>query len=318
MMKKICRLAVAAMIAVACAGMWGCSEDTFEWKGRSYPYLAALVDDSLALLYNVREYRECTEGVGPLGYSDCADGSDNYGLYLVNYREKKPVYWGDTIDYAVNFMRGFYRDSSVLFFKDNDKKFGFWKVGHKPSDVKKITWNARCEDVGEFSETRYRPWKNGDVLVINAKGCAYSVLDTATGSVDVLPLDGEYAWLKDCDDVTYLNGNVMCLKREDEDKVELLRNGMLVDSLKFDAFNAYVGDAYGGAVKWNGPFAQIYLSTIDPNSKLFHESMYYLNGLTKEFFSKKSNANLWVDNALSEFIDSAGDCLQYEPDDLKF
>lgn len=319
MMKKMCRLIAVTVAALMCVGLFGCGDDeTFEWKGRENARIVSFVDDSLVLLFNRRGYQKCQEGVGPLGYSDCIDGGTNDGLFLVNFREKKPVYWADTLDFGVNFMRGFYRDSTILFLAEYEKKIGFWKIGSLPQTLKKISWKSPCEGFDGKSPTQFRPWKDGDVLVINAKGCAYSVLDTATGDVDVLPLDGEYAWLRDCDDVTYLNGNVMCLKREDEDKVELLRNGMLVDSLKFDAFNAYVGDAYGGAVKWNGPFAQIYLSTIDPNSKLFHESMYYLNGLTKEFFSKKSNANLWVDNALSEFIDSAGDCLQYEPDDLKF
>lgn len=310
------RIFAIVMCALACVSMWGCTNDTFEWKGRSYPYLAALVNDSLALLYNVREYQECTEGVGPLGYSDCVDGTDNYGLYLVNYREKKSVYWGDTIDYAVNIIRGFYRDSSVLFFKDNDKKFGFWKVGRKPDDAKNIRWNVHCEEFSESSVTRYRPWKNGGVLAINAKGCAYAVLDTATGNVDELPLDGEYAWLKECEDVTYLNGYIMCLWKSQygDNQVKLLRDGLLVDSLDLKEYDAYVGEIFDGAVKWNGPLVQIYMSSIRASSRLFLHPLIFFKTLSPNYTFANYFPELWLDE--STFIDSAENKLQYTSDDL--
>ena len=126
------RLIVAALAALACICMWGCSDDSFEWGKRSDPRIVSLVNDSLVLLYNCRSYSVCHEGVGPLGYDECNGGCENYGLFLANYRKKQSIYWGDTSNLVIAFMSGFYRDSTVIFLKDDYSEFGFWKIGEKP------------------------------------------------------------------------------------------------------------------------------------------------------------------------------------------
>lgn len=312
MMKKMCRLVAELAMAIACAGMWGCGDsESFEWEERGPGSILSLVDDSLALVYNCRSYSICKEGVGPLGYSDCGGGCENYGLFLVNYREKN-VYWGDSSENVLNFMLGFYRDSSVIFLKDGNKKFGFWKIGGKPGSVKNLTWNSPCKGYDGFSFSKFRPWKHGNVLVINAKGCTYSVLDTTTGNVDELSLDGEYAWLKDCDDVTYLNENVVCLKAVYDNSrygIHLVKNGELTDSLIWEGAKWSIEsnkniEIYGNAFILNHPTR---MNNYDANT---------LSGKNLNLIEPLCALNPIVKMDYYLFVDSAGNKLQYTSDDL--
>lgn len=317
LMNKIAKVVFAALAVALCAGMWGCGNDeTFEWKGRENARIVSFVDDSLALLFNRRGYKKCQEGVGPLGYSDCTDGGTNDGLFLVNFREKKPVYWADTLDFGVNFMRGFYRDSTILFLAEYEKKFGFWKIGSLPQALKKISWKSPCEGFDGKEPTQFRPWKNGDVLVINAKGCAFSVLDTATGDVDELTLDGECAWLKDCDDVTYLNGNSYCLIAVYDSTrygVKLVKDGELIDSLIWkDAKWSFVSQKN---IQILGDLFIINHPTKKNNYESNDFSGRNLNLLQP---LKPLRPTISIDDAYSQFIDADGVGFHYEPDDLKF
>lgn len=215
----------------------GCGEVNFEWGGRSSAgLLVTIVDDSLALLNTVRGWSQCEERF--MGYSECINGNDNLGLFLVNYREKKPVLWGDTLDYTFSLSKGFYRDSSVFYYK-GDGTFGFWKIGEKPRDVRKWKWQSPCSAFGEYSLRNARPWRDGNVLIRGVTGCPYSVLDTATGNISELTFDGENAWLaeSECDDITYLDGKVVCLQPIFERKrygVYLIEDNNMVDSLVWD------------------------------------------------------------------------------------
>ncbi|MCK9183664.1 MAG: hypothetical protein M0P13_12415, partial [Fibrobacteraceae bacterium] len=48
-----------------------------------------------------------------------------------------------------------------------------------------------------------------------------------------LELTGGLAWLEGCDDITYRNGNVICLKKRNEKlcEIDFVRNGEVIDSL---------------------------------------------------------------------------------------
>ena len=303
-------------LALASVSMWGCTDDSFEWGKRSDPRIVSLVDDSLVLLYNCRSYSVCHEGVGPLGYDECNGGCENYGLFLANYRKKQSIYWGDTSNLVIAFMSGFYRDSTVIFLKDDYSEFGFWKIGEKPKSTKKMKWNSPCNGYDGYNFTRFRPWINGNVLLIGAKGCNYAVLDTSTGNVNELLAEEDFAWLKDCEDVVYLDGALAGLKKLNfgDEKVWLVIDGMLMDSLNLKKNEAYVGDYFEGAVKWNGTIAQVYLNSMDTRSNLFSNPKFYLKGLSVNKNSDNQFPEIWMN--VSAFADSSGKEVLYNAEDL--
>ena len=303
-------------VAFACVCMWGCGDDTtFKWEDRSAPRVVSLVDDSLALLYNCRSYSECHEGVGPLGYSECNGGCENYGLFLANYRKKQSIYWGDTSNLVIAFMRGFYRDSTVIFLKDNYSEFGFWKIGELPKSAKKLKWNSPCSGYDGYNFTRFRPWINGSVLLIGAKGCGYAVLDTSTGNVNELLMDGEYAWLKECTDVTYLDGKEVCLRAVYEDGrygVWVYENGIKTDSLVWE--NAKWSIVSEDNVKIIG--GKMFL--IEHPTRLLDGKSNPLNGWTVNIINPLNPVTpmIRMDKIYSLFVDSMGSEIKYDVDDL--
>ena len=229
-MKKMFKLFLTVTMVIACAGMWGCGNDYTHVGNRYEGMITAVVDDSLALVRNSREYDECYETF--MGNENCERSGINDGLFLVNYREKKTPLWGDTIDGDLSIVEGFFRDSSVLY-SNAKNEFGFWKIGEKPRVVRK--W--KCESPCECNQAKYgRPWEKGNILLkmVQQNGCPYAVLDTATGVVKKLEFKGEFAWLDGCDDITYIDGDVVCLKRFDNamGAVSLLNQKGVIDSLE--------------------------------------------------------------------------------------
>lgn len=218
MMKKMCRLIAALAMAFVCAGMFGCGDDDYRrWGGRYEGSLVAIIDDSLALLTNSRGFEDCHDVF--MGSEDCERGGTNDGLFLVNYMKKQTPYWGDTIKGEISFVTGFYSDSTVLYSNGKDE-FGFWKIGETPRVVGK--W--RCESPCRCGGAKYgRPWQDGNILLkmVQQNECPYAVLDTATGDVKKLEFTGELAWLKGCDDVTYMAGDVVCLRQRGDRLCEI-------------------------------------------------------------------------------------------------
>ena len=312
---KFFKLIGGVVFVLACVGMWGCSDDTtFKWESRSAPRVVSFVDDSLVLLYNCRSYSICQEGSGPLGYSECKGGCENYGLFLASYRKKQPIYWGDTSDLVIAFMRGFYRDSMVVFLKNDYSEIGFWKIGEKPKLRKKLKWNSPCSGYDGYNLTRFRPWINGNVLLIGAKGCDYAVLDTSTGNVNELPTDDEFAWLKECEDATYLDGNEICLKAIYEDNrygVRLYKNGSKTDSLVWE--NAKWSIASEDNVKIAG--GKVFL--LDHPTRLLDGESNPLNGWTLNIINPLNPVTpmMKMDKIYSSFVDSLGAEIKYDVDD---
>ena len=85
--------------------------------------------------------------------------------------------------------------------------------------------------------THARPWLNGNVLLKGVYPCPYAVLDTATGVVSKLEFTGEYAWLDGCDDITYIDGDVVCLRQRDGGlcEMDLEKKGFSVDSILYNS-----------------------------------------------------------------------------------
>ena len=165
-----------------------------------------------------------------MGSDDCEVGGDNPGLFLVNYRKKEAPLWGDTVKGALNILSGTLGDSTVFFY-DEEGRFGFWKIGGSPRILKKMQWQEGCK--WEKNIEYARSWLDGGVLIKGAYQCPYAVLDTSTGEVRKLEFTGESAWLDGCDDITYRNGSVICLKKRNEKLCEInfVRNGEVIDSL---------------------------------------------------------------------------------------
>lgn len=295
MMKKMRGLFAVAVAALMCAGMWGCGDDDYRrWGGRYEGSLVAIIDDSLALLTNSRGFEDCHEIF--MGSDECNPGITNDGLFLVNYRKKRTPLWGDTLKEHISIVYGFWRDSSALF-SNEEEKFGFWKIGEEPRVVGK--W--KCEAPCRCGSAKYgHPWKNGNILLkmVQQNECPYAVLDTATGDVKKLEFTGELAWLEGCDDVTYIDGGVACLKRlgEPTGAISLFNEGKTVDSLFNDEYMGNVPQFYGN-------YAAVHI---------------YKKGNLIAKFSKigfeRDYPETWL--KYNSFIDSVGNSISYSSEDL--
>lgn len=309
MIVEIKRLIVVALAAFACVGMWGCGETSYtEFKGCRGGYLVAFVDDSLALLRTLDVYDVC-EKIGGFSSSEKCDVEyANTGLHLVNYKKQKSVLWTQTLDYYVNIKDGFYRDSSVFLYDYDNDKYGFWKIGKKVELGKKTKWNSPCSGVGG---AKFRPWKNGNVLLVGADGCEYSVLDTLDGNISELK-DEKLSWMKECDDVSYVDGSVLCLKAVyagEKYGVMLDVDGFTRDSLlwygaKWSSKSDENVQIRGNMFLLNHPLKDLSVNS----DELVSAKIYSLQP------SKKFRSNMELANRLKGydvFVDSLGNKIEY-------
>ena len=293
------RLLAVLAVAFACVCMWGCGDsDYVHWEKRFNGVLVALVDDSLALLTNYRKYEECHEIF--MGSDECDPGITNDGLFLVNYRKKRPPLWGDTLKKHVSLVYGFWRDSSALFLNE-DEEFGFWKIGEAPRVVGK--W--RCETPCKCGGAKYgHPWKDGNILLkmVQQDDCPYAVLDTATGNVKKLRFTGELGWLEGGDDVTYIDGDVVCLKRlgKPTGTIMLFNEGKVVDSLVYDHYTGNIPKFYGAFVA-----AYVYKKDVVEGDLI---AKFSKNGFERDY------PETWLYS--NTFIDYSGNSISYSSEDL--
>ncbi|WP_173384635.1 hypothetical protein [Fibrobacter succinogenes] len=304
-------LAVTAVLACVC--MWGC----FSWfedettmsvsKKRTEGYLTAFVNDSLAIVWNGRVWGTYNKSCDY--YDSCEKGTLNQGVFLVNYREKRPPLWGDTVDGKINIVEGFYSDSSVMFFND-DEEFGFWKIGGDARVVRKWKWEAPCK--WEGYGLRASAWIDGKILMKDAFPCGFAILDTATGNVSNLERTGEYAWLEGCDDITYIDGEALCLKAlYDEDRYGVYEYGKdgLIDSLiwndaSWSIYTKNVLEVWGGMFTIKHPTAMM---NGEPN--LFNGTfIHYLKPLGTPILPMRMEYDF--------FVDSMGTSIGYSSEDL--
>ena len=314
MLGGIKRLIAMTIFALACVSMWGCGlfdEDvTHEVHEKRHSGLViAILDDSLALETNGRGWTDHTESCDY--WENCDGGTINQGLFLVNYRNKQRPLWGDTIDGVITIIWGLAADSTVLFY-DKKNNFGFWKVGKNIDVRKKMKWEDGCKLEHRYVVVMARPWKDGNVLLKDADPCPYAVLDTATGVVKKMEFIGEYAWLERCDDITYIDGDVVCLKAlYDEKRYGVYEYGKdgLMDSLIWD-------DASWSIYTENVLEIRGNMFTIKHPTKMIDGKPNPLNGTFIHYLKPLGTPVLPVRMEYNNFVDSTGISIGYSSEDL--
>ena len=300
---------IAIALVIACICMWGCGllDDEVNHVVDSKRYngiVFAIIDDSLALETNGRRWTDHTSHCDY--WEDCETGTINQGVFLVNYRNKQKPLWGDTIDGAIIIVYGYYHDSSAMF-SNADGEFGFWRIGEKPRVVRKWNCEAPCEcNCGKYG----RPWIGGNVLLkMELRECPVAVLDTATGIVKKLEFTGEYAWLEGCDDITYIDGDVVCIRHRENRlcEVNLERDKNVVDSLIKDEWMLFdPPEFHGNAIK-------VKARSFDKNDHAYDfGDRLMLFGSDRIVFDEYPET--WLRS--NAFIDSMGTPIGYSSEDL--
>jgi len=233
------QLAVLA-VAFACVCMWGCGwneEETHkEWFGRDLKKIVGFLDDSLVIVGDVRRWHEVSDkdgdvvGLGAWG---------RQALYLYNYRvQEKGPRWVDSLDNGFyddfNYFRGQLTDSVI--WGNEGHVWSFWKVNDKPY---KITIKDEYEGCTTgFDVTRAKMWFNGcfiafgDSSLKNVDGCQYAVLDTVKKNITYKRFGKELEWVKECDEVVFMEGRLNCLTiKDDSEYAYLIVNEKIQDSL---------------------------------------------------------------------------------------
>lgn len=303
---------IATALALACFCMWGCGlfdEETTTAVDdvRTGGTMVAILDDSLAILKNSRGWEEHAESCD---YNEtCDKGTMNHGIFLVNYRSKQLPYWGDTAKGIYHIMNGLAYDSTIFFYND-ENKFGFWKIRESIDVRGEMKWSKDCN--GGKNIQNVRPWEKGNVLLEGAQNCPFAVLDTATGVVSKLEFNGEYAWLEGCDDITYIDGETVCLKAlYDEKRYGIYEYGKdgLMDSLIWD-------DASWSIYTENVLEIRGNMFTIKHPTKMIDGKPNPLNGTFIHYLKPLGTPVLPVRMEYNNFIDSMGISIGYSSEDL--
>lgn len=313
MMGEIRKLLVLALAALACVSMWGCGlfdEDVSHAvdEKRYDGIVFVIIDDSLVLETNGRRWMDRTDRCDY--WEDCETGTVNQGIFLVNYRNKQKPLWGDTIDGSISVVYGYYHDSSAMFSNANDE-FGFWRIGGKPRVVRKWSCEAPCE----CNREKYgHPWIEGNVLLkmVAQDDCPYAVLDTMTGHVKKLEFAGEYTWLGNCDDITYIDGTIVCVKA-------------LYDEKKYGVYE-YGKDGLMDSLIWNDASWSIYtknvleirgkMLAIKHPTRMVDGTSNPLNGTYIHFLKPLGTPDSPIQIEYNKFIDSMGVTIGYSSEDL--
>lgn len=305
----VSRLFAIAMTMLVCVSMWGCGlfdEDVSHevHEKRHSGLVVAILDDSLALETNGRGWTDHTESCDY--WENCDGGTINQGLFLVNYRNKQRPLWGDTIDGVITIIWGLAADSTVLFY-DKKENFGFWKVGKLPDVRKKIKIEDGCAWNDPY--TRAKPWINGKILLKDMYPCPFAVLDTVSGIVKKLEFTGEYTWLDGCDDITYIDGDVACLRQRGDRlcEVDFEKKGEIVDSLIKSEW------MMGDPPYFMGNAARLPVYTWDKEDPA-HNFGDRIALIGKNGFVFENYPETWL--KYNSFVDSTGFSISYSSDDL--
>ena len=240
---------VALVALLACVGMWGCSDTTFEWdEKRSGAKVMGFVDDSLVMVEDYRCWSKYTNYAN--GSSDDDRGCENARLCVYNYRvQEDGPRWCDSLtgSYTNGMWDGQFSDSVIWGHLNvqRENSISLWKIGEKPH---KISLNRSLEGCSiVFRGNSVKEWVDGAFIVRNEKSlnaggdsCQYAVMDTLLKTITYKRLEKNLEWIKECDDVRVWGKDVYCLLRKRENLSVLLSvNGKIVDSLETDNKDKY-------------------------------------------------------------------------------
>lgn len=256
-MGEIFRLIGAAMTALVCVGMWGCSDTTFEWdEKRSGAKVMGFVDDSLVMVEDYRCWSKYTNYAN--GSSDDDRGCENARLCVYNYRvQEDGPRWCDSLtgSYTNGMWDGQFSDSVIWghLYVQRKNSISLWKIGEKPH---KISLNRNLEGCSVvFRGNSVKEWVDGAFIVRNEKSlkfggdsCQYAVLDTLLKTITYKRLDKDLEWIKECDDVRAWHDDVYCLVLNKENGISfVLKNG--VDSIFAPMEKIYEGHFSGNMIE---------------------------------------------------------------------
>ena len=300
------------LLFVAWFGLYGCSDNTTVVSDGRGGGLVTILNDSLAILTDTRGKEVCKDHA--ITGVTCTQYSDNTGLFLVNYRHKAAPLWGDTLDYYLQVLRGHLKDSTVLVTNSVASEFGFWKVGEKPEKLK--LWDKPDECVVNVT-TQVRPWKKGGVLMRNDYNheCPYMLLDTSTGQVTSFSFSGEDAWLSECEEFNYNEGNVYCIKKRQgiDGFLELLVNGSVVNAVQLDSCELLKVYQWYGAYLLLDLYCPHYYNV--NSSRDWRANLFEIRKIDFYDFSfDTSYPDLWL-SVGSKFMQNESTYVQYYPED---
>ena len=234
-------------LALACMGMWGCSDVDFRWEpGRSGAKVVGFVDDSLVMVGDYRCWSEITDRWNG-EYIDI-DGCGRERLCVYNYRvQEDGPRWCDSL--SSEDMTGIFggqMTDSVIWGGEVSKSVQLWKIGEIPHEIKLTKKSEGCSV--EFRISSLKQWldgtfigRSGESLAAGGDTCNYAVLDTMTRTLTYKQLDKDLAWIKECDDVRAWGDDIYCLALWNEPmNLYFLKDGEYLDSLMH-------GDSY----KWD-------------------------------------------------------------------
>ena len=247
----IVRLQVVAMAALACLGIWGCTEVTFEWYDeRSKPSIAGFINDSFVVVTDCRGWYEDTETKWNSGYSTVTScGHDRMMVYNYRVQEDGPR-WSDSLTNKYDGQRWFQMTDSV-FWRWNGDDLYLWKVGEKAHEMRLSRKNDGCSE--SFKIDRIRQWIDGKFIALGGKlnadgeNCQYAVLDTAAKIIVYKRLDENLEWIKECDDVNAWGDVVRCLYYEASSsniylKIEnKMKDSILIENQKWNSGAFFLG-----------------------------------------------------------------------------
>ena len=206
---------VVLAVVLACLGIWGCTEVTFEWYDeRSKPSIAGFINDSFVVVTDCRGWYEDTETKWNSGYSTVTScGHDRMMVYNYRVQEDGPR-WSDSLTNKYD-GRHWYQMTDSVFWRWNGDDLYLWKVGEKAHEMRLSRKNEGCSQTFEIE--RIRQWLNGKFIALDGKldadgeNCQYAVLDTVEKTLAFKRLDEKLEWIKKCDDVRAWEKDVYCL-----------------------------------------------------------------------------------------------------------
>jgi len=284
-----------SLIAVFCVIIYGCVYDSPAECGdsTSYPYwkdwqegsLVSIIDDSLAILATYKEQIGCGKDLF-YGNVERVKGFRS-GQFLVNYRTKQKPISGNTLNYGLNVIDDYFENSSTLVFNANYEKFGFWKLGKTSIELKKFKSDSISNIYFDYHNvSSARPWLGGNILLKTESG-AYRllILNPKSGKIDPFAFTGEYEWLAECVNISYVNNKIVCIRKNTEaNYFELVVNNIVTDTSSLYKYVGYMEP------DWYGSYATDAISVNINNVSHIMSRIHKIDTLTFKF---DRNFKLW-------------------------